>query len=450
MPGFIIRRALLGIVTLFLVSIVVFAATQALPGDPARAILGRTATPESLQTLRQQLHLNTGRQELLSHVSVAPQEQSSILTITGSGSTRGEAASIANAFADALVAQRTDEIQREARAAVDRLSQQLHALRSSGNTAEATAVAGQLGSLRTLIGANDPTLQIASRAVAPDNASWPRPLLSLVVALFAGLLLGMGIAIAIELLNPLVLAETDVLERAGPPVLARVPRATKAASAYRGLWANLVSRMEERRQPETVLVTGDGRALVTVGLATTLALAGRSVAIVDADAASSELEKLLGVGRAVSGLRAALVDGAPLHDAATPLPRFGDRLRLLTSRPDDEGLVALVPVDRFEALIQDVRALADIVLIAAPEPTDAPEALEFADAADAVVVAVELGHTRRARVAELRRDLGQRALVPAGFVIIGRRRLRRRRPQPEPAVADAAPTRAAERQPARP
>jgi len=43
---------------LVLVSVVVFAATQALPGDPARAILGRTATPASLQALREQLHLN--------------------------------------------------------------------------------------------------------------------------------------------------------------------------------------------------------------------------------------------------------------------------------------------------------------------------------------------------------------------------------------------------------
>ncbi len=55
--GFIARRIVLGIVTLFLVSIVVFAATQALPGDAARAILGRTATPDSLAALRKQLHL---------------------------------------------------------------------------------------------------------------------------------------------------------------------------------------------------------------------------------------------------------------------------------------------------------------------------------------------------------------------------------------------------------
>jgi peptide/nickel transport system permease protein len=54
---FILRRTLLGLLVLVLVSIVVFAATQAL-GDPARAILGRTATPASLQALRQQLNLD--------------------------------------------------------------------------------------------------------------------------------------------------------------------------------------------------------------------------------------------------------------------------------------------------------------------------------------------------------------------------------------------------------
>jgi peptide/nickel transport system permease protein len=55
--AFILRRLLLGILVLILVSIVVFVATQAL-GDPARAILGRSATPASLAALREHLHLN--------------------------------------------------------------------------------------------------------------------------------------------------------------------------------------------------------------------------------------------------------------------------------------------------------------------------------------------------------------------------------------------------------
>jgi peptide/nickel transport system permease protein len=56
--GFVLRRVLLGLLTLFFVSVIVFAATQALPSDPARAFLGRTATPESLAALREQLHLD--------------------------------------------------------------------------------------------------------------------------------------------------------------------------------------------------------------------------------------------------------------------------------------------------------------------------------------------------------------------------------------------------------
>ena len=55
---FIVRRILLGLLVLALVSVVVFAATQALPGDPARAILGRSATPTSLMALRDQLGLD--------------------------------------------------------------------------------------------------------------------------------------------------------------------------------------------------------------------------------------------------------------------------------------------------------------------------------------------------------------------------------------------------------
>src|SRR5947207_14066848 len=56
--GFILRRLLLGIVVLILVSVLVLLATQALPDDPARAILGRSATPASLAALRRQLHLD--------------------------------------------------------------------------------------------------------------------------------------------------------------------------------------------------------------------------------------------------------------------------------------------------------------------------------------------------------------------------------------------------------
>jgi peptide/nickel transport system permease protein len=55
---FIARRALLLAVTLLLTSVLVFALTQLLPGDIARLILGREASPTALANLREQLGLN--------------------------------------------------------------------------------------------------------------------------------------------------------------------------------------------------------------------------------------------------------------------------------------------------------------------------------------------------------------------------------------------------------
>jgi peptide/nickel transport system permease protein len=54
----VVRRLLLGIVVLFVTSVLVFAATQALPGDAAGAILGRQATPRQLAEVRAQLGLD--------------------------------------------------------------------------------------------------------------------------------------------------------------------------------------------------------------------------------------------------------------------------------------------------------------------------------------------------------------------------------------------------------
>jgi peptide/nickel transport system permease protein len=53
-----VRRLALGVLTLFLISLVVFAAVLALPGDAATAILGKEATPERVAALRDQLNLN--------------------------------------------------------------------------------------------------------------------------------------------------------------------------------------------------------------------------------------------------------------------------------------------------------------------------------------------------------------------------------------------------------
>jgi len=58
MLTFLLRRFIATIITIFLASLLVFAALLAIPGDPAAIILGINASPEALAALQEQLGLN--------------------------------------------------------------------------------------------------------------------------------------------------------------------------------------------------------------------------------------------------------------------------------------------------------------------------------------------------------------------------------------------------------
>ncbi|MEM8537562.1 MAG: ABC transporter permease [Pseudomonadota bacterium] len=54
----IVQRIALGVLTLFIVSVLIFIGVEALPGDLAEAILGQLATPDALAALREKLGLD--------------------------------------------------------------------------------------------------------------------------------------------------------------------------------------------------------------------------------------------------------------------------------------------------------------------------------------------------------------------------------------------------------
>jgi peptide/nickel transport system permease protein len=54
----IARRLILAVLTLFIISLIIFLGVEALPGDTATAYLGQSATPESLAALREEFGLN--------------------------------------------------------------------------------------------------------------------------------------------------------------------------------------------------------------------------------------------------------------------------------------------------------------------------------------------------------------------------------------------------------
>lgn len=58
LSGIIVKRVLLGLVTVVVISILIFVGVEALPGDVAEAVLGQEATPETVAAFRKGLKLD--------------------------------------------------------------------------------------------------------------------------------------------------------------------------------------------------------------------------------------------------------------------------------------------------------------------------------------------------------------------------------------------------------
>jgi receptor protein-tyrosine kinase len=399
-----------------------------------------TKSPQVAARVRSSLHLASASSAVGALITVTPQEQSNILTITGMGESPDEAARIANAFAQALLAERTERLQRQLHRVVASLTSRLRAIGNRPGNSEAAALSSRIADYRALYGETDPTLELVSAAVPPSAPTSPRPLLSVVVAGVVGLLLGIGIAVGLEIANPVVMRAESIAEQDGPPILARVPRPTdddvRAAlldpdelppeirASIRTLWANL-SSLPNQSPGTTLLITsaaeGEGSPAVATVLAALLARGGTSVVLIDADLERGPLASMVdGKVRLVASLGQLLAseDALPIPSAVEPLAS-SQRLQVLLAYPEDRHLTEWLPPERLSALVAQLKRNADAIVVSAP-PLPAAETTVLTDLADAVIVTVAVGRTRRDRLTRLREGLAERGVVPAGFVVLER------------------------------
>jgi capsular polysaccharide biosynthesis protein len=203
-------------------------------GDPTRTVVtaARLAkTREIAAGVRARLGASSNFNPLGS-VDVKPIGQANIVSIIAHAETSDRGAAVANAFADELIEQRRSEFQSELEGAISRLRQRLEAAeRVRPRSVEALVLQERLADLSSYLGTNDPTLRIVSRADPPASPVWPRPKLSIAVALLAALLLGIGVVVALEFIDPRVNREDELLLAQRLPVLARVPRRARPRSA---------------------------------------------------------------------------------------------------------------------------------------------------------------------------------------------------------------------------
>jgi len=413
----------------------------------SRAVLTVARLIESAgvaEGVRERLQSDISRGDLLDSIEVTPQEQSTIVTVVGKDSTGPGAARIANGFAEEVVAQRTEAFQGSLRAAVRRTRASLAAIPPEARaTGQGATLQTQLDAQSSLVAAADPTVQVVSPAAAPSGPVWPRPTLSILVALMTGLLLGVGLAVALEQGSPRIKREDDLVLDQRLPILARIPQMKRRETsdfitgraplpvdvkeAYRTLRAGLLTAGRNGGMPAVVLVAsampGDGKTMTSVNLATTLASAGRRVILIDGDLRRPMIASVLNVTPPSGGLVDLLLGRATPEDALQTVAGRPENLQLLLSNPEPFYVDNITP-DLVSGVLDDLRTRADVIVIDSPALAEVSDALTFADVADVTVVAVRLGRTRRDKLHELRRMLAQRNVTPVGLVVTTRDRPR--------------------------
>lgn len=409
--------------------------------DPTTSVLTEARlvkSREAADAVRARLGLATSQRALLDAVAVDPVSQANILSIVATEPTAVQAARIANAFADEIIRERSQQFQAQLVRRLNRLKAAL----PGATPAESAALQGAIVALSPLLGEPDPTLHIAGRATPPyAPSSPPRLVVSVLIAFFSSLLLGVGVALGLEKLNPRVDSEHELLDVASLPVLARVPRMHRkqvheylagrsplpeeAWNAYHMLRGNLATAGSAGSFPRTILMTsairGEGKTMSSSSLAISLATAGTRVVAVDADLRAPMLATVFGVTPRGTGFADVFMNEAPLERALQPVTGHGDLIRLVPGSPDASHQAGLLEPHQIQRGLERLKHEADVIIIDSPALTEVADALTFAGEVEAVLVVTRLGYTRPEDLSEIGRMLAFRNIVPRGFIVTTRR-----------------------------
>ncbi len=394
-------------------------------------------TPAAAATAAHLLKTSESPEALLGRVQVVPVAGSDVIAVTASAPTPAGAARLANAFAEGAIQVLSLRLQAQLQSAIPRLQAQVNQPPPSGSAAASDSLVSQLATLRALQGAPDPTIQLQSPATAPQSPVSPRKKLSLLVGGLLGLILGLGIALAADALDPRLRRESQLQEVLDLPVLARVPWLThggrrgsraeahqlKSLLTSHEFLADAVGSFDHGAadHKRTIVFTAAhrnaGSTTTAVHHAWLVAAADERVILVDADPRDPAVGSATGAQPSPQ-LEHVLVGRRPIEEALVPVEAGGVELRVLAVHARlDNGFGALMPTGR--DIIAKLLPHADVLVVDAPPLGQSPRALMLARSVDCVVVVARIGETRLSELRELGELLANHGVRSAGIVLIG-------------------------------
>ncbi len=269
----------------------------------------------------------------------------------------------------------------------------------------------------------DGQLQVIDDADPNPNPVAPQVSLIVLLATAAGILAAIVLVLLIEYLGRSIRSREELARLAGAPVLGSVPAPRGGRPAPKDLVDESSSAATVYRVLAARIVYGDPTDIL------------HSVAVVDAESDTGAAVLAVNLGRALArlGRRVILIDGGS-RDGLAPLfgvepapgvrdimnreiqPRsamrmIGERLALVPAGYEGGELI---DPERAKAVLNELMAYADVIVVATPPVQAGPAALSWARAVDGTVLVARRDHARREDVAA-----AAETLVHVGGSLIG-------------------------------
>lgn len=324
-------------------------------------------TPAVLQPAIDSLGLNTSAIELKRVIKASADLNTVIISISAVDGSPVRAAAIAQAVGDSLV-------------------EVIEALESPTNS-EPSPV----------------KLSVITPASAPTAPSSPNLQLNMVAGVLFGLIFGVSFAILRTTLDTRIRGEADLRrvtevpllggisfdgDATKKPLLTQAPAQSPRAESFRQIRTNL-QFAHVGHASKAILVTsslpGEGKTTTATNLAISMAEAGQSVVLVDADLRRPRVNHYLGLERN-AGLTTALIGMTDVDDVLQPWG--AGRLYVLTSGQIPPNPSELLGSAAMRALITHLEQTFDAVIIDAPPLLPVTDAAVLAQQVGGVVLVV--------------------------------------------------------------
>jgi len=289
--------------------------------------------------------------------------------------------------------------------------------------------------------------RVITAATPPSSPSSPRKTLGLAFAGVFGLLLGVGAAALVEILNTGFTSSGAVSQALGLPVLASVPQlkvkqvANLPPSSVQSLFKNNalprmildkplshfseairalragVQMSDVDHPPKVVMITSsvpnEGKSTISLSMALSYASAGSRTILLDCDLRKSSTSRQLGLGGR-PGIVELLVGSSGLEDVMTKDERSG--LWVIPTGEHTQNPPDLLSSARMENLVRALAGRFDHVVIDSPPVGAVIDALMLVPIVDKVVYAVRWNATPRQLVIESLRKFSDTRKI-SGLVV---------------------------------